>query len=566
MATPVSLIRNGDFAADLAGSWSASDAPALKVTALEAKVDRFTRAVRLECDPPADTRPWTVQFGQVCQTPVRRGDAVYFRAWLRSPDKCRVGFVYEMAAAPNTKYIMQVVTPTPEWKEYRFLGYLPGALLAGEHQAKLFLGYNRGTVEVAGVQVLDHGRAPASAFDQTIDYWGGREHPDDWREPALRRIEALRKGDLTVRVLDAAGRPLPRAAVHVAQQRHHFRFGTAAPAGRFVDTTNPDNVRFQQEVARLFNTVTFENDLKWPAIGDGSLRTVLAAADWLRTHDIDLRGHCLLWGSYVHIPKPSQDLRKEALRTALQAHVTDYASRMRGRLYLWDVVNEAGSNTEVWDEVGWEGFADAFRWARAADPQVRLCYNDYNISQDNGEYRAKVRARIQYLLDRNVPLEVLGDQAHMSLPLTPIHRVLEIWDEWARFGKDLEVTEFDLGCQDDKAHAAYVRDYLIAAFSHPAMKSFIQWGFWEGSHWRAKDGGAMFRRDWSKRPAQEAYEDLVLRQWWTRWQGLTAANGEGRLRAFYGRHEVTAELGGKRGTAEVELVPGGQGVVEVKVR
>lgn len=164
-------------------------------------------------------------------------------------------------------------------------------------------------------------------------------------------------------------------------------------------------------MTRLFNTVTFENDLKWPAIGDGSLRTVLAAADWLKTHDIDLRGHCLLWGSYVHIPKPSQDLRKEALRTALQAHVTDYASRMRGRLYLWDVVNEAGSNTEVWDEVGWEGFADAFRWARAADPQVRLCYNDYNISQDNGEYRAKVRARIQYLLDRNVPLEVLGDRS-----------------------------------------------------------------------------------------------------------------------------------------------------------
>jgi GH35 family endo-1,4-beta-xylanase len=462
---------------------------------------------------------------------------------------------------------MQVVSPTPEWKEYRFLGYAPASFPAEAHQAKFFLGYGPGTVEVAGVQVLNHGRAPMSAFDQTIDYWGGREHSDAWREAALRRIEQLRKGDLTLKVVDAAGRPVSGATVKVAQQRHYFRFGTAAPAGRFLDTVNPDNLRFQQETARLFNTVTFENDLKWTNMGDGSLKTQLAAADWLKAHGLDLRGHCLVWGSYHYLPKPVADLRGDALRQAITSHVTDYASRMRGKLYLWDVVNEAGSNTEVWDNTGWESFADVFRRARAADPDARLCYNDYDISQENPGYRNKVRARIQYLLDQQAPLDVLGDQGHMNTPLTPISRVLEIWDEWAKFGKDLEITEYDLGCWDDKVHGDYTRDYLTAAFSHPAMKSFIMWGFWAGSHWRAKDGGAtFFTQDWSRRPALDAYEDLVFKQWWTRWEGRSAPTGEAKLRAFYGRHEVTAEAEGKRGTATVELRPGSAPAVEIRLR
>jgi flagellar motor protein MotB len=43
--------------------------------------------------------------------------------------------------------------------------------------------------------------------------------------------------------------------------------------------------------------------------------------------------------------------------------------------------------------------------------------------------------------------------------------VLEILDEWAAFGKDLEITEFDLGCADDQVHADYVRDFMTAMFA-----------------------------------------------------------------------------------------------------
>jgi endo-1,4-beta-xylanase len=343
----------------------------------------------------------------------------------------------------------------------------------------------------------------------------------------------------------------------VEQQRHAFRFGTCAPAARLVDTTDPDNVRFQQELARLFNTVTFENDLKWAAIDWGQdPQTAPRAAEWLRAHGIDLRGHCLLWGSYGNSPGLVRDLEPDALRAACEAHVTGYATRWRGKVYLWDVVNEAGSNVELWDKMGWDAFADAFRWAQAADPGAKLCYNDYAIAAWDDGYRGQVHKRVQFLLDHGAPVTTLGDQCHMGTPLVPMDKVLAAWDEWAAFGKDLEVTEYDLGCRNDQVHADYTRDFMTAAFSHPKMTAFIMWGFWEGSHWRAAEGGAMFRQDWSRRPAVDVYEDLVLHQWWTRWHGPTDARGVVALRAFYGTQKVTAEAGGRQVTATVEMTPG----------
>lgn len=563
---PVSMIANGDFSAPLAGTWDVGDGVRLRTELVDAQVDRYTRAVRLQVNPPPDGEPWSVGFGQKCTAPVRRGDAVYFRAWMRSPDRVRTSFIWEMAAAPNTKGISQPVRLTPEWKEYRFVGRAMQSFAAGETQAKWFLGYDKGTVEIAGVRVENYGAAQGYAFDETRDYWAGREHSDAWKSEALARIEKIRKGDLTVRVVDAAGIPIPGAEVKVEQQRHYFRFGTAAPAARLVDTINPDNVRFQHEVLRLFNTVTFENDLKWPAIGDGNLTMVQRAVEWLRAHDIDVRGHCLLWGSYKHLPPSVRDLRGASLLDACRQHVTDYASRMAGKVYLWDVVNEAGSNVEVWDNIGWENFPQAFVWARAADPNVKLCYNDYAIVTDDRKYTAKVAACVKMLLDARVPLDVLGIQAHMGTPLVPIDVVLQRIDEWAKFGKDLEITEYDVGVPDDQVHGEYSRDFLIASFSHPAVKSFIMWGFWEGSHWRSREGGAMIRRDWTKRPACEYYEDLVFNQWWTRWNGKTGTDGAAALRAFYGRHKVTATAGGKTAEATVELVPGGPGTVDVVLK
>jgi len=559
---PAVLLASGNFEAGLDGWIGLGER--LKAEVIDASVGGFTKGLRLTAEPPADGQPWSLGFGRASAAPCRRGDAVYFRAWLRSPDNVPVDFIFELNAPPNSKDISQMVQLTPEWKEYRFVGRCARPYEAGGAMIKFFLGRRKGVVEVAGMRCENFGAATGYTFDETIDFWSGRPHDDGWRAAAEQRIEQHRKGDLTVTVVDAAGRPVPQAEVHVGQQTHHFRFGTAAPAQRFLDD-NPDNLKFRETVKELFNTVTFENDLKWAGEGESRLKMVEQAIDWLHANGLQVRGHCLVWGSYKHLPPRARELRGDALRQAIQAHVPEYTKRFAGQVYLWDVVNEAGSNTEVWDEVGWEQFANVFKLARQADPNVKLCYNDYGILAQDSPYKEKVAKRIEYLVEQGAPMDYLGLQGHMGTPLTPMPEIWRNLERWAAFGPRLEITEYDLSVKDDAAHAAWSTDFLTQVFSHPKVDAFIMWGFWAGSHWRGNDGGAMINRDWSWRPAAVQFKQKVYGDWWTTWDGQSDAAGRASLRAFYGRRQVTVKAGGKAATATVELTPGQAGAVTIRL-
>jgi GH35 family endo-1,4-beta-xylanase len=362
-------------------------------------------------------------------------------------------------------------------------------------------------------------------------------------------------------VVDAAGKPIPNATVKVAQTRSLFRWGTAAPAGRLVDTQNPDDLRFQQQVKRLFNTVVLESDLKWQN-ADGNpqdVATAEQAIDWLHANGIQVRGHNLVWGSWQFSPAWLKDQTPAEETRAVEARVRGFAHRFRGKVYIWDVVNEATNENDLWKKIGWENFANAYKWAHEEDPNALLAYNDYHAFDGPDSPGSKgEREHIQYLIDQQAPLDVLGEQAHLGTPLIPIGTVLQRLDALAQFGKRIEITEFDLGVQDDQMHGQYVRDFLIAAFSHPQVDGVIQWGFWEGSHWRAKEGAALFRRDWTPRPAATAFEDLVLHQWRTNAQGKTGQQGNYAVRGFLGDYAVTVSAHGRTKTVQTSLPKAGQ--------
>ena len=160
---PISLIRNGDFTQDLGDDW-VGGGDKLKVSVFDAKIDGFTKAVRLECSPEEGGQPWDVGFGQRCTAAVGKDDAVYFRAWMRSLDRVRISFIYESTPA-YTKVIIQEVRLTPVWKEYRFMGRAFESFQPGGSQAKWWLGCDKGVVELAGVRVENYG--PAVSVSRT---------------------------------------------------------------------------------------------------------------------------------------------------------------------------------------------------------------------------------------------------------------------------------------------------------------------------------------------------------------------------------------------------------------
>lgn len=535
-------------------NWTSSQPQNLAIIGAEG----FSSALRATTTAVTPGQPWTPQLSLVVPVETRAGQWVRFRFWARSANGSRIGLIHELNAAPNTKALDTVVRLTPEWQEFAF-AYLATVFPARTAALRVRLGLDVGSIEFAGWRLEDWGSQDTPPPTIGFDVYGGQTANDDWRAAAEERIRQIRMGGLRVKVVDAEGQPVAGATVAVEQLRHAFRFGTAIADGPLFANT-ADGERYRQTIRRLFNYAVLENALKWDFQGGNGWPTASRMLDWCADNGLPVRGHNLLWPSYRYLPASVRNLRGEQLRQAVEMRVKDASSRTKGRVVLWDVVNEAVTNTEVLQDGGRDLLWKSFQWARQMDPDAGLVYNDYNISNVRGgasdAQRNGILRVIRELIDNGAPLTMLGDQGHMSVPLTPIPRVLETWDELGQFGLPLEVTEFDValgGIRDEEAQARYMADYLTAAFSHPQMQSFLWWGFWDGAHWLSAQGAGMYRRDWSPRPMVEVYERLVLGAWWSREQGETEETGQWERRLFLGRHRVTVRRGESVTETEIEL-------------
>ena len=387
--------------------------------------------------------------------------------------------------------------------------------------------------------------------------YGGREANAPWRTAAAARIEQLRKGDFTLRVVDATGQPVAGATVRAELRRHAFPFGTALQMARLVQDS-ADNRIYRQKTAALFNAATTENDLKWPpwigewGAGFGRGQT-LAGLRWLHHRGYELRGHVFVWPGWTapttNLPNAITALRgtprQNEIPQLVLDHIAEQAAATREFINEWDVQNEPFDNKDLMETFGPQIQVDWFRAARAALPTAGLYLNDYNI-EDQTRNTAHVRVfedTVRYLQQNGAPITGLGLQGHIGANPSSITDYLATLDRYAAFRLTLRITEFDVNTTDVALQADYTRDFLTASFSHPAVVGFQFWGFWESAHWRPN--AALYRADWTEKPNGAAYRALVFNQWWTRASGASNAQGEFRARGFYGDYTATVTVGGR---------------------
>lgn len=270
---------------------------------------------------------------------------------------------------------------------------------------------------------------------------------------------------------------------------------------------------------------------------------------WSEANELPVYGHVLYWPKQLFMPKHLSFLKGRLLSTAVKKHVREYAHKFKGRIDVWDVINEARSMKDP-KNYGGDLLAEVFKIVREEDPDVKLAYNENGIlnwsNGDNDSNRLKFYEIFENLKSKKAPVNQIGLQSHINYPFTPIWKVLEILDEvYQVTGLPIQITEFDLACSDDKVHGAYTRDFLTAVFSHPAVTGFTMWGFWEGNHWKAKEGGFWVHKDWTYRDAMKNYIDLVYKKWWSNERGTTNMNGSFRTRVFLGQHEIKITSNGK---------------------
>jgi GH35 family endo-1,4-beta-xylanase len=432
-------------------------------------------------------------------------------------------------------------------------------------------------VEIGGVDFVHYGKRLAMAdLPRTRFTYAGREPGAAWREAALERIEKIRKGDISVRVVDSAGRPVPGANVRLEQTRSGFEFGTALPFRRLVEDT-PDNLIFRERLLELFNAASNENDLKWPQWIDDrenstySREQAMAGLRWLREHGLPARGHVLVWPGWNNLPDIVRDRRGTPQQDEIPAlvldHIRDIGAATREWVTEFDVLNEPFTNHDLMDLFGPEIMVDWFKTAREAMPGVRLYLNDFSNhdATTDAKHVDHFQHTTRYLLANGAPVDALGLQAHIGGKPNDPENVLAVLDSyWSEFKLPVRITEFDIRTTDEELQADYARDFLILAFSHPSVIGIQHWGFWERSHWIPI--AAMYRGDWSEKPNAVAYKSLVLDQWRTRLEGQTAANGTLKARGFLGEYRVTVDSDGRHAEKTFKLAAGDAANIEVKLR
>ena len=544
---------------------------AIRLTRVDAPGPGFTRALHVETS--RDLSPaWAVEVRTPLTQPVQKGDAGLVRFFARtiaSADETGAGqmrVVVQRAGPDYQKSLESTVTMRGEWQEFLLPVVFADNYAPGGAELAFGFGFKRETIELGGIEILHYGRrvAPA-ALPRTRFTYAGREPEAAWRQEALARIEQIRKSPFLIEVRDAAGQPAAGATIRVEQRRSAFQFGSALQFARLVQDS-PENRLYREKALQLFNAASPENELKWPAWnGDWGAgfdhASSLQALRWLREQGLPVRGHVLVWPGWKNLPKSIVVLKdgkknQDRIPPLVLQHIADLTGATRGLVQEWDVLNEPYDNHDLMALFGTDIMVDWFKAARAGAPDAPLYLNDYS-NHDLVEDKAhcvdffKV---VKFLQAKGAPLGGLGLQGHISAQPSPPERVLAALEVYAEFKLPIRFTEFDIDTDDEQLQADYTRDFLILAYSHPAVVGVQHWGFWEKAHWRPRS--ALYRADWSAKPAGLAYEDLVLRQWRTKLKGQLGANGKAGGRGFHGDYIVTVERDGKRAEQSFTLRPG----------
>ncbi len=526
--------------------------------------ENFSQALRLTTITPPKNY-WDYGSTTPLIAPVKRGDVLWASVKLRrlttlkesGEAQTEIAFMQQVDGR-EVRSLERLVSFGEGWTQFDIPFVAKADSAIGEAKIGVRYGYGKQSFELGGVRLLNYGQnVKVGDLPLTRIRYGGWNADAAWRKAADARIEKIRKGDLTVKVVDAAGKPVSGAKIEVRMKRHAFGWGTEIDAKLILDTTKPDNARYRQTLETYFNKVVFGNDLKWGRwIEPKTQERVAATLPWLRERKIAVRGHVMLWPSWQHLPSSlfTDDVKKDtaAIKKLVSDHIADQTNAMRGQLAEWDVANETFKHHDLLDILGRDAMVDWFKQARAGAPNVRLFYNDYTMFQP-GEGQDYFFNTVKSLKDSGAPIGGIGEQGHFASSPPGIPSVLATLDKFGSLGLPIQITEFDIDTDDAGLQADFMRDFSIAVFSHPSVMGVMQWGFWEKAHWLPR--AALWDKDWNLRPHGQVWTDLVFKTWWTTADGQTAKNGTYATRGFYGDYEITVSRGAAHKAVNFRLAP-----------
>jgi endo-1,4-beta-xylanase len=210
-------------------------------------------------------------------------------------------------------------------------------------------------------------------------------------------------------------------------------------------------------VKKHCGSITPENVLKWEEVHPEPDRYNFDVPDryveFGEKNGMFIIGHCLVWHyqtpDWVFKDQSGRPLTREALIERMRDHIFTMVGRYKGRIHGWDVVNESVMADGSYRKSGWyeiigEDYVRmAFEFARQADPEAELYYNEYDF-----EYRPKVEGVIRLVRNlqaNGVRVDGVGIQGHWFLDFPAMELLEEYVKALGRLEVPLMITELDIG-------------------------------------------------------------------------------------------------------------------------
>jgi endo-1,4-beta-xylanase len=240
--------------------------------------------------------------------------------------------------------------------------------------------------------------------------------------------------------------------------------------GNIINEKYMDDAHFNV-IKNHFNVITPENGLKPVSLSlnrGGAYNWGGADQMINRTleNGIPVHGHVLVWHDWT--PQWMTKGTRTEVEDNLKNYITDVLMHYHGRIYSWDVVNEAmkddisvtemsgnwknclRTDTLWYKALGADYIETAFLTAREADPDITLYYNDYSL--ENPRKAEAVRKMIYDInnrykkttgQERNL-IEGLGIQSHYQIKGFNENKVRSSLKKFTALNIELSISELDI--------------------------------------------------------------------------------------------------------------------------
>lgn len=226
------------------------------------------------------------------------------------------------------------------------------------------------------------------------------------------------------------------------------------------------NTTYMNTVINEFSSITAENAMKMRNIWTGEDEFDFTDCDFLvnfaENNGLRVHGHCLIWFKNPPdwlITKYGDEDDPEVWKGLMQKYISTVVGRYKGRIASWDVVNESVSNSDktpyfrvnesnednndIWyEKIGEDYIKLAFQYAREADPDCLLFYNDYGMEWNNFKHD-NILDLVNRLVEEGAEIDGIGLQTHTDVSRNVSHIENAIRDA-GNTGLMVHVSEMDV--------------------------------------------------------------------------------------------------------------------------